>query len=437
MMQTSITDQFSLAGYIPRTTVMSGAKAITSIPSQEDSYWMAQALIVGMDSIGLAEPNPSVGCVIVRNGAVIAKAATEIYGGKHAERVAIEQVKDTAKLVGATLYCTLEPCSHTGRQPPCATLVSAVGLARCVIGIQDPNPLVSGKGIAALQAAGLSVDVGVMQDAVMAWHYPFLLRYLLGRTVVALKWAQTMDGQLSLGSKAQKKISGSKSHSYAHWLRQRYDAILIGAETALDDCPSLTARECAKPHARHPVRLIYDPNERLFSADIQTVQKLRTGLFSSDSPSVILSNSLNTRNPNSPMERMIQELRIPVLHLDPGIDPVDAIMNIVVSEKLSRMVERNLNSIIVEGGPRLLALFLNKNRVDAVHVFIAPVLGGAAGGHIPLPSKSILSDRFQTYGVFNLNGDVLLEMFSKSAAAALHGFCPDGGDTYTMKKGDM
>lgn len=167
-----------------------GAAVETAI--DDDAYWMRRALLSAMAAEGKASPNPTVGAVIVKDGELIATGSTERYGGRHAERCAIDAVRDRSVLRGATLYTTLEPCAHWGRQPPCADLVASCGFARCVAGIRDPNPDVAGTGLARVRAAGAEVSSGVLRNELIAWHLPYLLRRIAGRPLISVI---TTDGR--------------------------------------------------------------------------------------------------------------------------------------------------------------------------------------------------------------------------------------------------
>jgi pyrimidine deaminase RibD-like protein len=168
--------------------------AASEAGARDDAYWMRRALLSAMAAEGKASPNPTVGAVIVKDGELIAEGSTEQYGGRHAERCAIDSIADRSVLRGATLYTTLEPCAHWGRQPPCADLVASCGFGRCVAGIRDPNPAVAGTGLARVRHAGTRVSSGVLRNELIAWHLPYLVRRIAGRPLVSLV---TTDGRRS------------------------------------------------------------------------------------------------------------------------------------------------------------------------------------------------------------------------------------------------
>lgn len=206
-----------------------------------DDEMMAHALAVGREARHSARPNPWVGAVVVDDrGVVLASAATEPPGERHAEVAALDAAGHAA--VGATLYVTLEPCAHTGRTPPCTERVLASGVARVVVGVSDPDRRVSGKGIADLRAAGVQVDVGVGAAEVRDDLAPYLHHRMTGRPYVVLKWAATLDGRTAASDGSSKWITSEAARRDAHRLRADSDAVLVGAGTVRRDDPSLTVR---------------------------------------------------------------------------------------------------------------------------------------------------------------------------------------------------
>ncbi|MFF5076755.1 bifunctional diaminohydroxyphosphoribosylaminopyrimidine deaminase/5-amino-6-(5-phosphoribosylamino)uracil reductase RibD [Actinoplanes sp. NPDC000266] len=162
---------------------------VRGVAGADDAYWMRQALLCAMAAEGRASPNPTVGAVIVKDGVLIATGATEPYGGRHAERCAIDSVPDRSILRGATIYTTLEPCAHWGKQPPCADLVASCGFARCVSGIRDPDPRVAGLGLERVRGAGTEVSFGPLRNEIVAWHLPYLTQRLAGRPLISARTA--------------------------------------------------------------------------------------------------------------------------------------------------------------------------------------------------------------------------------------------------------
>lgn len=334
--------------------------------AEPDAFFMAEALRAAMVNVGVSPPNPSVGCVFVKDGVIVAKGATLPYGDLHAERQAITSVRSGA-LQGSTLYVTLEPCSHHGKQPPCTEAILKAGIKRCVIGTRDQNPLVAGKGIGLLRAGGVDVTVGVLNNECLAWHYPFALSLRTGKMVIAAKWAQTIDGHLADDNGQSKWLSGPASRAYAHFLRQKYDAIMVGAGTVIHDHPTLTARNCVEPINRQPVRLIFDPEGKIVRLKEQELAQLRETTFSTVAPLVYGVNDAAWRNAPAKYKQMIQE-RAEVITCD-AIRPLESFLDQIGARTFSG---RPLQSLLVEGGATLINEMLRQNRIDLFHVFIVP-----------------------------------------------------------------
>ncbi len=251
---------YSLGGRIERTLASDFCFLATPRSHEE---WMERALLLSMEAVGWSSPNPAVGCLIVKSEKVIAKGFTQEFRKEHAERVAIHSLQNLDDLDGATIYVTLEPCSHFGSQPPCVDLLVHSPIKTVVIACQDPDPRVNGQGIQRLKDAGKEVIVGVLENEAKAWHFPFIRNRISEKPVWIAKWAQTQDGAMADAQGNSKWITNETSRAYTHWLRQKYDAILVGARTWIRDRPQLSVRDCATPHRRNPHRLIFDPNGAL------------------------------------------------------------------------------------------------------------------------------------------------------------------------------
>ena len=226
----------------------------------EDLRWMTAALNLGSWSLGLAAPNPSVGAILVRDGAVVGRGATAPGGRPHGERIAIERAGEAAR--SATLYVTLEPCSHTGVSPPCVDAIIAAGVARVVSAMEDPNPLVGGQGHARLRAAGIAVTVGPGEAQARRDHLGHILRVTAGRPCVTLKLAETADGFASGGAHdARLRITGPIADLRVQIMRSTHEAIMVGVGTALADDPALTVRLPGVD--LKPLRVVLDTHLRL------------------------------------------------------------------------------------------------------------------------------------------------------------------------------
>lgn len=218
----------------------------------EDDRWMRLALALGARGLGRVWPNPAVGCVIVKAGRVLGRGWTQDGGRPHAETMALAQAGGQAR--GAIAYVSLEPCSHHGQTPPCAEALIAAGLARVVVGLGDPDPRVSGRGLAALRDAGIQVTEGICTQEAQRAHRGFLTRVGQGRPMLMLKLATSADGRIATASGESHWITGPPARAWVHGMRACHDAVLVGAGTARADDPSLTVRGLGISH--QPVRIV-------------------------------------------------------------------------------------------------------------------------------------------------------------------------------------
>lgn len=395
-----------------------------------DEKYMSMALAEAQLSAGDAAPNPQVGCVIIQNNTVIARAATEAYGGLHGEAKALQSVRGSDRLHGATVYVTLEPCCHFGKQPPCTEALIAAGVGRVVIAIKDPNPKVAGGGIAVLKAAGIEVTVGVLANEAKAWHLPFLWWHKKNRPLLVGKWAQSLDGCLADDEGRSFWITGPHARAYGHRLRHRYDAIMVGAGTVLADCPSLTVRDY-EPILRQPARIVVDPAGRLLADDLPaaTIDRLKATTFSTAAPSYYLTSRAVLEERGDP-PWIPNVIGIADHGDDPAISP-QGIMAALADLKVPRGGHhRPIQSVYIEGGSRLLSWFAAAGMLDMLHTFIAPALiggtahklrflpkgGGEQGGNL---AALTAIDRFQLLQSFSLGGDIVVESVVKDVWAEL------------------
>ncbi len=262
-----------------------------------DSFFMRRCLSLAAKGEGKVSPNPLVGAAVVRNGKIIGEGHHKEFGSAHAEvdafadaekrfaaRAASKRASLSRPCDGATLYVSLEPCSHCGgckKTPPCAPLVISSGVSRVVIATKDPNPCVSGEGIAQLRAAGIRVDVGILQSEAQGQNAPFFKFMRTGKPFILAKLAQSKNGKIGIQGKGKVQISGKQFDAYCHLLRNRYDAILVGANTVLADNPRLT---CRMKGGRNPVRIILDSNLRipLSSRVLHNAKKGRVLIFTTE-----------------------------------------------------------------------------------------------------------------------------------------------------------
>lgn len=337
---------FSLAGRVDR---IFQERVSPSFPPGTDEYWMEQALIESMNSVGISAPNPGVGCVIVKNGQEISRGFTREWRREHAEKTAFEALPSGVDLEGAEVFVTLEPCSHSGFQPACSDLFIGRGIARVVIAAGDPDPRVNGEGLRRLGAAGIRIVEGVLGPEVRAMLFPFMMTRGSQKSVWVAKWAQMPSGHLADVSGNSKWITNEKSRAYTHWLRQKYDAIVVGARTFLLDRPALTARDCAPPIQRQPERIVFDPEGKLQALPPEERSGFRI---------LVCRDRMN-----------------PAFAEEEGVFSIDAECG---SEELPQAFRaaveglgfhKPLQSVLVEGGPRLLGSLMGADLFDATHVF--------------------------------------------------------------------
>ncbi len=325
----------------------------------EDKSHMRAALALGRRGLGSTWPNPSVGCVIVTGGRVVGRAVTADGGRPHAETLALAMAGTTAR--GGTAYVTLEPCSHHGQTPPCADALVAAGIARVVVGVRDCDPLVSGAGIARLQAAGVEVVVGVLQDAADELASGFFQRVRHQRPLVTLKLASTLDGRIATRTGESQWISGGQSRRAAHALRGRSDAVLVGVGTVLADNPDLTCR--IEGYRRRPVvRVVAD-------------SRLRTGLTSRvvSTARVVPTWLLARADANPARAKALAGCGAMVLDVPPAAVGVD------LAAGLRVLAARGITRLLVEGGGQLAASLLRAGLVDRLAWFHAPTVMGGDG----------------------------------------------------------
>jgi diaminohydroxyphosphoribosylaminopyrimidine deaminase / 5-amino-6-(5-phosphoribosylamino)uracil reductase len=402
--------EFTLAGHLP-TIVGECALPGPGAPVASDRDGIRLALRWAMQTAGLSEPNPTVGCVIVAGGRVVAGGSTLAAGDLHAERVALGRLPKGCNLGAATLYTTLEPCAHIGRQPPCCDAVVAAGIGRCVVGLRDPDERVDGRGIERLTRAGLGVEAALMRAECAMWHLPFLSRFRLKRPFVALKWAQTLDGQLAYDTNHPKWITGSSAKRYAHWLRQRYDAIVIGAGTTINDCARLNVRHVSGRKHRDPIRIIVDPNGRVLSSE--RWDHILLAPLSPEGSAIYLGPPHAKGRAAVRLAELARRNNILVHQHSPGHSLVKSILEVVCDPEIASRFGRTIHSLMVEGGPRLHRLFLDAGVADVAHVLVAPGFGSGLRHRIAPDWRP--ERRLSVTGSYILGNDVLIEMAGPEA----------------------
>jgi diaminohydroxyphosphoribosylaminopyrimidine deaminase / 5-amino-6-(5-phosphoribosylamino)uracil reductase len=332
------------------------AEADARFMAEADARFMAEALVLARRGLGRTRPNPPVGAVLVRGGKVVGSGWHRSAGGPHAEVFALAQAGARAR--GATLYVTLEPCSHFGRTPPCARAVVAAGLGRVVVGTRDPNPRVRGRGLALLRRAGIAVSTGVREAEARDLIRGYAQHVTTGLPFVRLKLAASADGRIAAAGGASRWITGAPARRLVHEWRDEFDAVMVGVGTVLADDPELT---CRRRGGRDPVRIVVDgalrtpPDARL----------LATGR----SPVWIAT----TRRADPRRERALVARGAEVLRLPGRGGRVD------LAALFRLLGKRDIVSVLVEGGSRLAGALLGSGRVDELCWFSAPLLIGGDG----------------------------------------------------------
>lgn len=328
------------------------------IPSQDKSArpmdYMLRALDLARQALGKTSPNPAVGAVIVKEGQVVGEGSTQPPGSWHAEVMALKQAGEKAR--GATMYVSLEPCCHFGRTPPCTEAIIEAGIGEVHIATLDPNPVVSGKGKAELEAAGIRVRLGKHEGEARELNEAYFKFIATGLPFVTAKFAMSLDGKIATRGGESKWITGEEARRYAHGLREMVDAIVVGVNTVLADDPQLTSPS----GERQPLRVVVDSGART-----PPTAKL---LQMPGSTLVVTTGAAEAGK----IERL-KEAGAEVVAL-PGLDGL-----VDLRELLRLLGQRDVTSVVVEGGGTLLGSFFDLRLVDKVVAFVAPVIIGGEG----------------------------------------------------------
>jgi len=352
-----------------------------------DEDLMRMALDLARRGEGAVNPNPLVGALVVRDGEVVGRGYHQQFGGPHAEVFALLEAGDAAR--GATIYVTLEPCVHHGKTPPCVDRILAAGVKRAVIACQDPNPLVDGKGIAALRATGMDVRVGVLGDEAIRLNEAFFTFIRTGRPFVLLKLAMSLDGKIATASGDSKWISGEASRTRVHELRRRLAAILVGVGTVVADDPLLTVR---RVEGRNPLRIVLDGAGRMPSSARLLREPGRT---------VVVTAAMSDAAEAALRRAGAEVWRLP-----------DSGARVDLPALLDRLGREGIDSLLVEGGAETAASFVEGDLIDKVSFFIAPILLGGrhavpAVGGAGVPTVS-LGKRLRDVAVERIGEDLLV-----------------------------
>lgn len=356
-----------------------------------NEFYMNRAIELAYKGTGYVSPNPRVGAVIVKNGVIIGEGWHKKFGAPHAEIDAIDNCKGI-DLSGATLYVNLEPCTHYGKTPPCTNAIIEKKFEKVVIGMMDPNPVVSGRGIAMLKDAGITVESDVLLED-SQWVNRFFIKNITTKLpYIIIKTAQSLDGNIATSSGESKWITSPESRKAVHTLRFEVDAVLVGRRTVLNDNPSLTVRDI---EGRNPIRVIFDSSLSL---------PVETGIFNDSASSVIVCckpEASDSRKAEILKSRGINIL--PIWQNNQGkLDLQDAI------SKLAR--EFNIASILVEGGASIFSSFISEKIYDELHFFIAPkILGKGINVFGEFHTRQLIeAPNFKIKGVIKRNTDIHL-----------------------------
>ena len=332
----------------------------------EAEQYMQQALDLAKTAMGHTSPNPMVGCVVVKNGKIVASGCHERYGEFHAERNALTRCRED--LTGADLYVTLEPCCHHGKTPPCTDIIIERKIGRVFVGAPDPNPKVDGGGIKILREHGIEVITGILEKECLALNEIFFHYITTGLPYVAMKYAMTLDGKIASATGDSKWVTGEKAREHVHFLRKKYSAILAGIDTVLADDPLLN---CRTEDDVDPIRVICDSHLRLpmESQIVKTAEKIKT----------IAAYT----NADEETKKKLGSTGVELIQIPEKDGHVDL-------EKLIRTLgERKIDSVLVEGGGNIHGSLLQTGLVDRVYAYIAPKLIGGKNALSPVGGDGI------------------------------------------------
>jgi diaminohydroxyphosphoribosylaminopyrimidine deaminase/5-amino-6-(5-phosphoribosylamino)uracil reductase len=335
--------------------------------TEDDSLLMSRALELAGRGLGCVEPNPMVGCVLIRHGMVVGEGYHRQFGGPHAEIEALRIAGERAR--GSTAYVTLEPCCHTGKTGPCTRALIEAGVVRVIAAMRDPFPRVAGGGFAELNAAGIVVEEGLLAEHATLLNAAYLKRLRTGLPWVIAKWAMTLDGKIAAHTGDSQWISGEASRALVHELRGRVDAILVGGGTAKRDDPLLTARPAGP---RTALRVVLDTKAHLAGES----QLLRTAR---EVPLLAVVGSAASAQDRERLRAAGAEVFV--------VHNTDHQQRI--HEVLAELSRRDCTNVLVEGGSRVLGSLLDGNMIDEVYAFVAPKLIGGFLAPSPMAGNGL------------------------------------------------
>jgi diaminohydroxyphosphoribosylaminopyrimidine deaminase/5-amino-6-(5-phosphoribosylamino)uracil reductase len=331
----------------------------------DEKIYMRRALRLAAKGWGRVSPNPMVGAVVVKRGTIIAEGYHRGAGKKHAEVEALDRAG--LKAGGAALYINMEPCVHYGRTPPCVDRIISAGIKKAIIGMEDPNPLVSGKGIAKLEKAGIRTEVGLLQEEAEKLNEIFIKHITTGKPFVTVKAAMSLDGKISTGDGDSRWITGEKARRLVHKIRSGVDGILVGVNTVIKDDPQLTVRYGMRSH--QPMKIIVDSKCRI---------PLSARVLSENPSNVIVATTSLCKKCEK-----LREAGARVLRVRSRGGRVD------LAELMRELGSQNVTSVLVEGGGEIIASAVFSGIADRVLFFIAPMIIGGRDALTPVEGKGI------------------------------------------------
>lgn len=343
---------------------------------------MREALRLAARGRGRTSPNPAVGAVVVLDGRVVGRGYHRFAGGPHAEVYALREAGENAR--NATLYVTLEPCNHQGRTPPCTLAVLQAGISRVAVGMPDPNPNVAGGGAAFLRRHGIRVDAGILERECRELNQPFIKHATTGMPFVTLKAAATLDGHTATRTGDSRWISNEQSREYVHRLRSTSDGILVGIGTALADDPQLTARIKGRRVGRQPTRIVLDSLLRL---------PVKSNLAASAREVPVLVACAGEASPER--QTALESAGVQIIRMPQPQGPLH------IPSLLLELGKRQIASLLVEGGSKVLGAFIESRMADAFHFFYAPRILGDCGG-LPLVEgnrRDLMSEALRAFSI--------------------------------------
>ncbi len=327
-----------------------------------DQFYLNQTFKLAKKALGHTNPNPMVGAIIVKNDKIISNGFHKKFGSYHAEVEAIKNCKE--KLTGSTLYVNLEPCSHSGKTPPCVDLIIRSGIKKVICSTLDPNPKVSGEGIEKLKKAGITTSIGILEEEAKILNEAFFSFFEKERPFVAIKFASSLDGKIATKTQDSKWISNQKSRKFALSLRGEYQSILIGINTVLADNPNLGTKSKNK---KNPTRIILDSTLKI---------PLKSDVLRDKNIIIVTTNKADAKN-----EKALIKIGIDFIKFKSD--------KIIIRTLLNELKKRNILSVLVEGGGEVIGSFIDEKLIDKVYIFHSPILIGGKESVSAISGKGV------------------------------------------------